>query len=120
MYIPKRYGEARIDRCPFCQQQATVENGQGVPVCRDHRHAELGDMRCLCGASMELKKGKFGVFFNCITCGNMNLRKALEINEVKAKPQPAREEEIPEKKERPPKRERTEIVFRSDEPWLFE
>lgn len=25
--------------------------------------------------------GKFGKFFQCINCGNMNLRKALEINE---------------------------------------
>ena len=32
---------------------------------------------------MELKSGKYGVYFNCIDCGNMNLKKVLEINEVK-------------------------------------
>ena len=83
MRIPKRYGESRIDRCPFCDQQATTLNRQQIPVCHKHRDSVLNEMKCLCGGFLELKSGKYGVYFNCIDCGNMNLKKVIEINEVK-------------------------------------
>ncbi|MBI3035380.1 hypothetical protein HYY71_03585 [Candidatus Woesearchaeota archaeon] len=37
MFIPKKYGQSRIDRCPFCQKQATIMNRQNVPVCASHK-----------------------------------------------------------------------------------
>lgn len=27
-----------------------------------------------------IQEGKFGAFFNCIKCGNMNLKKVLDMN----------------------------------------
>lgn len=81
MRIPKRYGESKVDRCPFCDEQATAVNKQGVPVCRNHTKKELGIMRCVCGEILDIKQGKYGVFFTCMNCGTMNMRKALEINQ---------------------------------------
>ncbi len=80
MYIPKRYGESKIDTCPFCSQHARSMNAQGVPVCSTHRKEEFGEMKCVCGEYLEMRSGKFGVFFNCLNCGNLNLRKTLELN----------------------------------------
>src|SRR3989344_6781792 len=82
MHIPKRYGQSRIERCPFCSQAATARNKQQVPVCRHHRDNSLGEMRCLCGSSLEMREGKWGIFFSCFKCGNMDLRKVLEFNAV--------------------------------------
>jgi hypothetical protein len=80
MYIPKRYGESRVDSCPFCGRQAIINNPQGIPVCVEHKNKDFPDMKCTCGSYLMIQKGKFGVFFNCLKCGNMNLRKVLEIN----------------------------------------
>lgn len=85
MYIPKKYGQGKIDKCPFCQKQATIINSQNVPVCSAHKEEELDDLKCLCGDGLAILQGKFGVFFSCIRCGNMNLKKAIEINSVKVK-----------------------------------
>ena len=82
MYIPKRYGQSRIDRCPFCDKQATAKNKQGIPVCAVHKNSIMNEMKCACGEYLELKNGKYGIFFNCMKCGNMNLMKVLEINEI--------------------------------------
>lgn len=80
MYIPKKYGQSKIDKCPFCGKQATAKNMQDVPVCRSHKDETLEGMKCVCGATLEMMHGRFGVFFSCTKCGNMNLRKALEVN----------------------------------------
>ena len=80
MYIPKKYGESRIDKCPFCNQQATMKNTQQIPVCSRHRETLMDDLICACGSTLEMKDGKWGAYFSCYRCGNMNLRKALEIN----------------------------------------
>jgi len=85
MHIPNRYGQSRVDMCPFCQKQATTMNSQKVPVCAAHREERLDDLKCVCGSVLEMLHGKFGVFFSCIKCGNMNLRKVLEFNTVKPK-----------------------------------
>ena len=81
MYIPKRYGQSKTDKCPFCGMQATMQNSDGVPVCRKHTGSSLGDMMCACGEPLELRNGKFGPYFFCESCGNINFRKALEMNE---------------------------------------
>lgn len=83
MYIPKRYGESRIESCPFCGKQSTCMSNQGIPVCALHKENELLDLKCMCGDWLDLRTGKFGPFFQCMKCGNINLRKALEINEDK-------------------------------------
>ncbi len=80
MYIPKRYGETRVDSCPFCGRSALIKNSQGLAVCRDHKDKTLDNMKCACGEYLLTQQGKFGVFFNCFKCGNINLKKALEIN----------------------------------------
>ena len=83
MYIPKRYGQSKIDRCPFCQKQSTIINKQDVPVCHEHKNELLDDLKCACGSVLDIQKGKFGVFFSCMKCGNMSMRKMLEINTIK-------------------------------------
>ena len=90
MYIPKRYGQSRIDKCPFCGKQAITQNGQKVPVCMAHAKRDLPLMRCMCGETMDMLNGKWGVFFSCMKHGNMNLRKALEVNPLSQEAQPPR------------------------------
>ena len=80
MRIPKKYGESKVEKCPFCNERAIAMNKQGIPVCRNHKEKELGPMRCICAEMLDLKHGKYGVFFTCMNCGTMNMRKALEIN----------------------------------------
>jgi hypothetical protein len=80
MYIPKRYGQSKVDLCPFCKKSATAKNSQQVPVCYGHKSAVLQELTCFCGDYLELKDGKFGVYFSCTNCGNINLKKALEMN----------------------------------------
>jgi len=82
MYIPKRYGESQANKCPFCADPATTTNGEKVPVCQRHKDKELGLLKCMCGRYLAIMHGKFGVFFNCLNCGNINLKKALEINNM--------------------------------------
>ncbi len=81
MYIPKRYGESRIDQCPFCGKNAFVRNDQRIPVCKDHAKTELPPLTCVCGQPIDLLEGKFGMFGSCLRCGNMALKKLLEVNE---------------------------------------
>ena len=85
MYIPKRYGQSKIDKCPFCEKQGTLLNKQGVVVCTRHKSETLDNLKCVCGSTLDLLNGKFGVFFSCKRCGNVNLRKALEYNTIKPK-----------------------------------
>ena len=114
MYIPKRYGQSRVESCPFCGKQGIQENKQGVAVCIEHKQSTFDDFKCVCGDYLDLKKGKYGVFFSCMKCGTMNLRKALEINQIKAvsSSQPAKkdaEESGPQ-----------EMIVRSDDPRFFD
>jgi hypothetical protein len=81
MYIPKKYGQSKIDRCPFCNTQAFFRNRQGVPVCQNHKGSALKELKCACGEILTMRESKFGVFFACIKCGPRSLKKALEINE---------------------------------------
>jgi topoisomerase IA-like protein len=90
MYIPKRYGESK--------------NSQGVPVCKTHVDKLLGDMKCACGEYLDLKTGKFGPYFTCMNCGNINMRKALDMNPI--------DQDMAKKKAR-------EEVVRSDDPRYF-
>jgi hypothetical protein len=80
MYIPKRYGQSKAILCPFCKKDAITKNRQQVPVCSTHKNSLLKEFTCFCGETLELKDGKFGIYFSCINCGNINLKKALEMN----------------------------------------
>lgn len=122
MYIPKRYGESKIDKCPFCSQQAISVNSQGVPVCIKHKEAILNDMRCICGGRADLMTGKFGVYFNCLNCGNINAKKIFEVNkieDVSGKPEKKEEKKISSPKLYPEKDKPKEITIRSDDPRYF-
>jgi predicted RNA-binding Zn-ribbon protein involved in translation (DUF1610 family) len=80
MHIPKRYGESKVEGCPFCGKQAIIKNSQGVPVCMIHKAQRLPEMKCSCGGNLLLQEGKFGVFFNCPNCGNINMKRVIEMN----------------------------------------
>jgi hypothetical protein len=82
MRIPKKYGQSQINRCPFCGKQAVTKNIQEVPVCIEHKNNKLNELKCACGSWLEMKQGKFGIFFNCIKCGNINFNRAIEMNDV--------------------------------------
>lgn len=82
MRIPKSYGNYKIERCPFCGQQGTTRNSQGLVVCTKHKNAKLGEMRCVCGEYLELKSGKYGAYFKCLRCGNVNLKRVFQTNKV--------------------------------------
>ena len=41
----------------------------------------MGNLKCACGSYLESRSGKFGPYFHCINCGNINFRKAMEMNE---------------------------------------
>ena len=85
MHIPKRYGESKIEPCPFCGRQAIVRNSQKIPVCKDHKDSVLEDLKCVCGNYLETKVGKFGLYFSCPKCGNMNPKRVLEMNPPKSR-----------------------------------
>jgi hypothetical protein len=75
-----------LENCPFCGRQAIVMNPQGVAVCTTHREAYL-DLKCICGQPLDVMKGKYGMYGNCLRCGNISLKKALDINDtLKAMP----------------------------------
>jgi len=115
MYIPKRYGQSKVDSCPFCRKDATTKNKQRVPVCYAHKANILKDLTCFCGDYLELKDGKFGIYFNCTNCGNINIKKALDMNPELGK-EPKKEKET----ESTPtinknKQNKKEITITSDE-----
>lgn len=115
MFIPKKYGQGRIDNCPFCDRQATSMNKQNVPVCASHKEENLDDLRCVCGSMLEMLHGKFGVFFSCIKCGNMNLKKVLEFNSINPKIQNENFSQNNEKTQ-----VKKETTVRSDDPRYFD
>ncbi len=123
MYIPKRYGQSKIEKCPFCDKHATTSNSQGVPVCTDHKEELLDGLKCACGEYLEVRSGKFGAYFNCINCGNINMRKALEINETRTDAKPKVIESPSEKIESYKKSQAAsrpkETTVRSDDPDYF-
>jgi hypothetical protein len=107
MHIPKKYGQSRIEPCPFCQKAATAKNRQDIPVCGAHQAMILPDMKCACGSYLELRSGKFGSYFHCRECGNISMRKALSMNPIPEEKRPS----FPEKQQQG----RKEITITSDQ-----
>ncbi|MBI2135822.1 hypothetical protein HYU06_02005 [Candidatus Woesearchaeota archaeon] len=125
MYIPKRYGMSKIDSCPFCQKHATTMNTQKVPVCAAHKQDLLDGLKCICGSTLDILNGRFGVFFSCMKCGSISLKKVLEFNDVKPMVREVNQQKQPQREsgrntEKKVIRNRTEITIRSDDPDYFD
>ena len=80
-YRKKVYGSYKKITCPFCERNSTQKNEQGLDVCHLHTKQVFPEIKCLCGSWLELRSGKFGAYFNCLKCGNMNYDKAMTIKE---------------------------------------
>ena len=115
MFRKKIYGQSKVDKCPFCDKQATVKNPQGIIVCKEHKDAIMNDLKCICGDYLEVKEGKWGYFFLCHRCGAQNPRKILDINIVKdvSKPDFKETKKTSSGTERPKKKE--ELFISSDD-----
>ena len=112
----KVYGESKIYICPFCDKKALTENKQGVPVCLKHKGRVLSDLKCVCGNWLDVMKGKWGAFFNCINCGNINLGKGLEINpSIKSGVSKEANKERPKRSYNAIKETKNEVVLTSRE-----
>ena len=123
MYIPKKYGQSKIDKCPFCQKTAIVKNSQDVPVCLAHKNDTIDELKCVCGETLDMLKGKYGVFFSCMKCGNMNLRKVLEFNTIKPRAEiknPSPTFKSADNLRVKTSNEKKEITVRSDDPRYFD
>ncbi|MFC1769070.1 hypothetical protein ACFLZX_04875 [Nanoarchaeota archaeon] len=83
MFRKKIYGQSRVEKCPFCDKIGTLKNKQGLPVCQAHKNKMLMDIKCVCGEYLDIRTGKWGPYFYCNTCGNINLKKGLEMNPPK-------------------------------------
>lgn len=105
--MKKIYGKSRIDTCPFCSKQATVQNKVGLLVCKDHREKVLPDIRCVCGDYLDIQQGKYGPFFSCFHCGTFSFAKGMEIMrmEIEKKRRQAKSNEGVKEKEKIEKEE---------------
>ena len=110
MYIPKKYGQSKVDLCPNRKKVATTKNKQQIPVYYAHKASILQDLTCFCGDTLEKKDGKFGIYFNCTNCGNINIKKALEMN-----PELGKESKKEEKTKPTKNKQKKEITITSDE-----
>ncbi len=80
----KVYGQSQEILCPFCGNQATARNGQGLPTCPHHTGKEI-NLKCACGGWLDIRESKFGTFFTCMDCGPVSWKKAWEINDLPIK-----------------------------------
>ncbi len=78
----KTYGNYKVAHCPFCDKTATFKNEQGMDVCKVHMQQKMEEIRCTCGRWLETRSGKFGPYFNCINCGNINYNKGMAMIEM--------------------------------------
>ena len=83
----KVYGQSKVSRCPFCDKLATRKSEQGLDVCPQHVKGVLEEIKCVCGSWLEVRDGKFGPYFNCMNCGNLNYNKVMEIKAITMKDQ---------------------------------
>ena len=115
----KVYGESFLKNCPFCGRMATQKNDNGQEVCPTHRNTALQDIKCTCGKWLEPQAGKFGNYYRCENCGNVNANKAQQIQNVTQETSPAPEKTI---KPEPPKifrKEPTETTITSHDEEYF-
>lgn len=60
-----------------------------------HKNSVLEDLKCICGEYLDIKSGKYGVYFSCIKCGNISAGRVFEINNVKDRNKAASKTEMP-------------------------
>lgn len=116
----KSYGNYKTSNCPFCGKIATQRNEQGMDVCRLHVKTKMQEIKCTCGSWLETRSGKFGPYFNCVNCGNINYKKGLKMKTMTT---PTFQEEIKEpvrKEKKESFRERKEITITSDDVEYFD
>ncbi len=134
----KTYGQYKEVPCPFCGKRATHKNAQDVEVCPQHTQSILEEIRCLCGSWLEQRSGKFGPYFNCIKCGNINFAKGMEFKDLQPKKEisapiispspsslssslpPSPNQSIPKYVPSRPPNAKKEITIRSDDPRYFD
>lgn len=78
----KTYGDYKVSYCPFCEKIATQKNEQGLEVCRLHTKEKIEEIKCTCGSWLETRSGKFGPYFHCFKCGNINYNKGMAMKEM--------------------------------------
>ncbi len=65
-----------MEKCIICGGMSTVYNSQQLPVCKKHADFEALELRCpVCKSHLDIRKGKFGSFFTCISCGPISVHK---------------------------------------------
>ena len=84
----KVYGESKITSCAFCGKMATQKTEAGLEVCYQHTKSIMEEIKCTCGSWLEQRSGKFGAYFNCFHCGNINFQKAMEMKALQIKEKP--------------------------------
>ena len=87
----KTYGEYQTKNCAFCGRQATQKTEVGLEVCYQHLKSKMEEIKCTCGSWLEQRSGKFGAYFNCLSCGNLNFQKGMEIKAITMKDLPKKE-----------------------------
>jgi topoisomerase IA-like protein len=114
--LKKQYGNYKTLTCSFCGRTATQQTEQGVEVCHKHTHEKVEEIKCTCGSWLELKNGKFGPYFNCINCGNLNYQKGMEMKEITGK------KEVPQKtvEHRKEPQKSKEITISTNDPQYFD
>lgn len=70
----------KMTPCAFCGNEATRRNKQGLATCFRHKNLNMDNLRCLCGETANIAVGKFGAYTKCLNCGNVPLKKILEVN----------------------------------------
>lgn len=78
----KTYGDYKVSHCPFCDKIATQKNEQGLDVCRLHTKEKIEEIKCTCGSWLDTRSGKFGPYFHCVKCGNINYNKGMAMKEM--------------------------------------
>ena len=81
-HAKKVYGQSKLSNCTFCGRTATQKTEAGLEVCYLHTKEKLPEVKCTCGSWLEQRSGKFGPYFNCLRCGNINFKKAMEIKAI--------------------------------------
>lgn len=115
----KTYGSYKESFCPFCGKIATSKNEQDLNVCRLHTKQKIEEIRCTCGSWLETRSGKFGPYFNCIKCGNINYNKGLAMKEMTTPIKVEEPQKIEVKKESF-KEERKETIISSRDVEYFD
>ncbi len=122
-HAQKVYGESGLKSCPFCGRAATRKTESGLEVCPQHTKQQLHEIKCTCGSWLEQRAGKFGPYFHCFNCGNINFKKALEIKAITAAVSGTKNvgsEKLPEKIRYNDQKEPTETTITSQDTEYFD